>query len=100
MGRGWGGVNVNEGWCLSGDSTPTHEQVRIAPRSEAMPGVHGNLLISPIKGEGSARLDGGDPFGGDLGHGWSWASLMMLVTMSSSAQGVEARELKTVPWSP
>jgi hypothetical protein len=33
MGRGWGGVSVNEAWCLSGDSTPT--------------------LPSPIKGEGS-----------------------------------------------
>jgi hypothetical protein len=52
MGRGWGGVNVNEGRCVSGDATPTHEQVRIAPRSEAMSGGHGDLLISPIKGEG------------------------------------------------
>jgi len=36
--------------------TPTHEQVRIAPRSEAMSGGHGDLLISPIKGEGARQL--------------------------------------------
>jgi hypothetical protein len=35
MGRVWGGVNVNEELCLSGDSTPTQP--------------------SPIKGEGFGR---------------------------------------------
>ena len=65
-------MNVDEGRCLFVESTPTHEQVRLAPRAEAlsggaqvrgMPGAcrkpqlgceaaAGDLLISPIKGEG------------------------------------------------
>ncbi|MEA3013466.1 MAG: hypothetical protein QOD42_2011 [Sphingomonadales bacterium] len=51
LGNGDGVMTVLAPFC--GDSTPTHEQVRIAPRSEAMSGGHGDLLISPIKGEGS-----------------------------------------------
>ena len=56
MGEGRVGVNVNEGLSLSGDSTPPHEQVRIAPRSEAMPGGHGDLFILPIKGRGFSAI--------------------------------------------
>ena len=36
-----------------GESTPTQEQVRNAPRSEAMSGRHGDLFILPHQGGGS-----------------------------------------------
>jgi len=52
MGRGWGGVDSEARSVPVEMFTPTHGQVRIAPRSEAMPGGHGDLAISPIKGEG------------------------------------------------
>jgi hypothetical protein len=52
MGRGWGGVESPETLSASLTFTPTHEQVRAAPQPAAVSGGHGDLLISPIKGEG------------------------------------------------
>jgi hypothetical protein len=59
MGEAGWGVNVNDERCVSGGSTPPHEQVRIAPRSEAMPGRHGDLFILPIKGRGYLPVKSG-----------------------------------------
>jgi excinuclease ABC subunit A len=52
-GGGLGGGGVNEERASFGDSTPPYEQVRIAPRSEAISGGDGDLLIPPHQGEGS-----------------------------------------------
>ena len=52
MGRDRGGVEFAKKAQSDTSATPTHEQVRVAPRPEAMSGGHGDLLISPFKGEG------------------------------------------------
>jgi protein ImuB len=58
-GGGLGGGGVDAGLSLSEDSTPPHEQVRIAPRSEAISGGDGDLLIPPPQGEGSQGVKPG-----------------------------------------
>jgi hypothetical protein len=46
------GVGELDVWSVPSGATPTHGQVRVAPRPEAMSGGHGDLPISPIEGEG------------------------------------------------
>jgi len=52
-GLGWGGVCAYTPRFI--DVHPHHEQVRIAPRSEAMSGDMATCSSSPIKGEGFRR---------------------------------------------
>jgi len=51
-GGGLGGGELRDPLGEDGESTPPYEQVRIAPRSEAISGGDGDLLIPPHQGEG------------------------------------------------